>query len=156
MNSVLWPLATEKPKFFGSYEHALDPKGRLTLPAKFRAHFGDRCYLTRSQFGDPCVVVWTPDDFERTTNEIHADSWADPRQRRTLRSMARDTYEVEIDRMGRMPIPSNLRVVASLTREVLIQGAYQTIELWEPAHWRAYDEADEPTMPPTDADGRNG
>jgi MraZ protein len=70
--------------------------------------------------------------------------------------MARDTYEVEIDRMGRMPIPSNLRVVASLTREVLIQGAYQTIELWEPAHWRAYDEADEPTMPPTDADGRNG
>jgi MraZ protein len=57
--------------------------------------------------------------------------------------MARDTYEVEIDRMGRMAIPSNLRSIASLSREVLVQGAYQTIELWEPSRWQTYDEAEE-------------
>ncbi|MGC8481140.1 MAG: division/cell wall cluster transcriptional repressor MraZ [Acidimicrobiales bacterium] len=141
MSTLLWSSQANEAKFFGAFEHSLDVKGRITLPVKFRGHFGDRCFLTRSQFGDPCVVVWTPDDFFGFANRINGEAWGDESSRRSIRTWAREAYEVELDRMGRMAIPAPLRALAELTKEVSVQGAVGTIELWSPVRWREYSDS---------------
>ncbi len=134
----MWSDNAQKPRFFGAYAHSLDPKGRITLPARYRTCFSDRCFLTPSQFGDPCIVIWTPEDYEAFTGQISPSSWDDPSTRLRLRSWLRGTFEVEIDKSGRMPIPQPLRQVASLVRDVSVQGALERIELWDPTVWESY------------------
>jgi MraZ protein len=128
----------QRPRFFGAYAHTLDPKGRITLPARFRTFFEDRCFITPSQYGDPCLVIWTPQDYEAFTAKINPDSWDDAATRLRLRSWLKGTFEVEIDRTGRMPVPAPLRQSASLVKEVSVQGVLERIELWDPSVWESY------------------
>jgi MraZ protein len=134
----MWQEGQVRAKFFGSYVHTLDPKGRLTLPAKYRNHFTDKAFITPSQFEDCCLVVWTVEDFEVFANQVPAETWADSSQRMRLRSWARSTFEVELDRLGRFAVPQQLRELAHLDREALVQGALGTIEIWDPQEWERY------------------
>lgn len=134
----VWSAQAPQAKFFGAYEHSLDVKGRITLPAKFRSQFPERCFVTRSQFGDACAVIWTPDDFVAFTSQISAETWADESDRKELRTWAREAYDVEIDKIGRMALPSALRLHAGLSKDVLVQGAFGSIELWDPQRWIEY------------------
>lgn len=122
-------------KFFGGYEHSLDVKGRLTLPAKFRVLLEDKCFITRSQYEDRCLVVWTPEDFYSFANSVQGQDLSDPTLRRNMRVWASEAFEVEIDKAGRLALPQSLRRFAELEREVRVHGAIGTIELWNPEHW---------------------
>lgn len=143
MSALLWSAQALQAKFFGAFEHTLDAKGRITLPSRFRTHFGEKCFVTRSQYGDPCVVVWTPEDFFNFANQINSTAWEGSGSRRDLRTWAREAFETEIDRMGRTAIPQSLRTQSGLSREVLVQGAIGTIELWDPEVWSNYSRTDD-------------
>jgi MraZ protein len=122
-------------RFVGSFEHSLDSKGRVILPAKFRAAFEHGGYLT--QYHEGCLALWTPDEFERQLEAIQAGASAEPAERNLARVFSARTAEVEVDRQGRMAIPPRLRQFAGLTGDVLVIGAIERVELWDPARWEA-------------------
>lgn len=120
-------------RFYGRYEHSLDGKGRVILPAKFRGPFEHGGFLTAHQ--DGCLALWTPDEFEvqsRTMLEQAATGKAD---RNLARMWAALSHELDIDRQGRMAIPQQLREYAGLAGEVLVLGAIDRVELWNRAAW---------------------
>ncbi len=120
--------------FVGRYEHSLDAKGRVILPAKFRSAFEDGGFL--SQHNEGCLALWTIDEFADKMLTMRAAAAAGSREERNLvRVWAAGSHEVEIDRNGRMPIPPHLREFAKLDGDVLINGAIERIELWSPEAW---------------------
>lgn len=120
--------------FVGRYEHSLDAKGRVILPAKFRAPFERGGYLTENREG--CLALWTPAEFERQMAAMQARAATGRTDRNRARLWAANSHEVEVDRQGRMPIPSHLRTFAALEDEVLVHGAIDRVELWSPAVWQ--------------------
>ena len=119
--------------FLGRYEHSLDTKGRVILPAKFRAQFEDGGYLT--QHSEGCLALWAPGEFERQMAVIAEQAATGKTNRNRARLWAANSQEVEIDRQGRMPIPAHLRDFAGLESEVLVLGAIDRVELWSPSAW---------------------
>ena len=121
-------------RFFGRYEHSLDEKGRLILPAKFRPHFEHGGFI--SQYEDGCLALWTAEEFDRKMLAMEASQEQSRAERNLARLMASGTQEVEVDkRSGRMAIPQYLRSFADLERDVLVIGAINRVELWNPAAW---------------------
>ncbi|MHB8219594.1 MAG: division/cell wall cluster transcriptional repressor MraZ [Acidimicrobiales bacterium] len=122
-------------RFVGRFEHSLDTKGRVILPAKFRGPFERGGYLAENREG--CLALWTPGEFERQMATMLDQAGTGRVQRNRARLWAANSHEVEIDRQGRMPIPLHLRTFASLESDVLIHGAIDRVELWSPAVWEA-------------------
>ena len=121
-------------RFVGRYEHSLDTKGRVILPAKFRGPFERGGYLTQNSEG--CLALWTPAEFERRMEMmLNRAETGHSSERNQVRIWASKAAEVEIDRQGRMPIPLHLRTFAKLDGDVLVHGAIDRIELWNPAEW---------------------
>jgi MraZ protein len=120
-------------RFFGKYEHTLDVKGRLILPAAFRRDLGPQAFL--SQNNERCLALWTPDEFEKKLAQMEAAQDASRIQRNQARIWAAGSAEVEIDRQGRMAIPGHLREFAGLEGDVLVHGAINRVELWNPTEW---------------------
>jgi MraZ protein len=119
--------------FVGRYEHSLDTKGRVILPAKFRGAFERGGYLTENQEG--CLALWTPGEFDRQMAAMQERGTTDRANRNRARLWAASSHEVEIDRQGRMAIPLHLRDFATLQGDVLVHGAIDRIELWNPTVW---------------------
>ena len=120
-------------RFFGRYEHSLDEKGRIILPAKFRAHFEHGGYLTEYQ--DGCLSLWTPDQFELQMDSMTERATSGRSDRNLVRLWASTSHELEIDRQGRMAIPARLREFAGLVGDVLVLGAIDRVELWNRETW---------------------
>ncbi len=119
--------------FVGRYEHSLDTKGRVILPAKFRPSFEHGGFLTEHSEG--CLALWTPGEFERQMDAMQESAAAGKTERNRARVWASSSADVEIDRQGRMPIPAHLRGFAKLESEVLVLGVIDRVELWDPAAW---------------------
>ncbi|MCL4290603.1 MAG: division/cell wall cluster transcriptional repressor MraZ [Thermoleophilia bacterium] len=123
--------------FLGEYEHTLDDKSRLTLPAKFRDAFAGGCVVTRGM--DGCLVVYTREAWERFVS-VRLEG-LDPFSREA-RQMARFLFsgatEAEPDRQGRVMIPPVLVSRAKLDREVVVAGVRDHVEIWDRATWRAH------------------
>ncbi|MDA8278674.1 MAG: hypothetical protein M0Z45_10890 [Actinomycetota bacterium] len=134
--------AVEAPRFIGIHEHNLDPKGRLTLPSQLRKDLGQSCVVSKSQYGDPCLTIWRSQDFNAYSDRyLNADLEEDVTARRRMRSWSSEAFLGEIDATGRLPIPQRLRDYATLSKEVLVVGALQTIELWSVDIWRSHMES---------------
>ena len=127
--------------FVGRYEHSLDTKGRVILPAKFRAEFERGGYLTENHEG--CLALWTPSEFERQMASMQERAASGRSNRNRARLWAASSGEVEVDRQGRMAIPGHLREFASLESDVLVHGAIDRVELWSPVVWRERVEPDD-------------
>lgn len=119
--------------FFGRYEHSLDLKGRLILPARFRLEFDTSAYISRHLGG--CLALWTPAEFEKKTVEKLAQQDRSVEDLNSVRVWAGTSAAVEIDRQGRVPVPKSLLDFASLDRAALVMGALDRIELWNPESW---------------------
>lgn len=120
--------------FVGRFEHSLDAKGRVILPAKFRPQFERGGYLSENREG--CLALWTPGEFERQMQAMQERAAGGSRQERNrARVWAANSSEVEVDRQGRMAIPAHLRQFASLESDVLVHGAIDRVELWNPSVW---------------------
>jgi len=121
--------------FVGRFEHTLDAKGRVILPARFRSTFDQGGFLTKHREG--CLALWTPGEFQRQMQTMAERSAAGGRSgRNRARVWASTSTEVEVDRQGRMAVPGYLREFAGLESDVLVHGAIDRVELWSPALWQ--------------------
>jgi len=120
-------------EFFGRYEHAIDGKGRVILPSKFRGPFELGGFLT--QYLDGCLALWTPDQFNSQMQRMRQRQSLGRSARNEVRSWSSNVSPLEIDKQGRMMIPGHLRTYASLEGDVLVLGAIDRVELWDPRRW---------------------
>ncbi len=127
--------------FFGEFEHSLDAKGRVILPAKFRDAFRVGGYLTKVL--DGCLAVYTQEEWDAVAHEMQAKARRGLAERTLVRSQAAGTAEVVPDRQGRIAVPANLRSFAHLDREVVITGAINRIEIWDATRWREINDQGE-------------
>ena len=123
------------PRFFGRFEHSLDAKGRVILPARFRGQFGSQAYV--SQFQDRCLALWTSDEFDKQLAEQEQRQGLGRTERNLARVWASGSAEVDIDRQGRLAIPAYLREFAALEveRPILVTGALNRVEFWNPGEY---------------------
>jgi MraZ protein len=119
----------------GEYEHTIDEKNRLTLPAKFRQTFGDGVVLTRGL--DGCVFAYRRPDWARLVESRLAA--LDPLRAET-RQLQRHFFagaaEDTPDKQGRVTMPAHLVSHANLGREVTVVGVHDHLEIWDRAAWR--------------------
>ncbi len=120
-------------RFLGRFEHSLDAKGRVILPAKYRPPFERGGFL--AQHLDGCLALWTPEEFDVQMTEMVERARQSGADRNMARLWASSSFEVEVDRQGRMPIPAHLREFADLQSDVLVLGAIDRVELWNPTRW---------------------
>jgi MraZ protein len=123
--------------FLGEYEHAIDAKGRMAVPAKFRTQM-DRGAVISKGMGT-CLSVYTMERWEQKSAELIADKSSDE-----LRDFERRIYpsasELELDAQGRIIIPAKLRTYANLGTEVTIAGVRDHFEIWDRTAWQTYQE----------------
>ena len=127
--------------FLGEHSHALDVKGRVILPVKFRDQLQE-AYITSET--DGCLALWPPADFQRRAQEIQErakEGGADGRV--VARFFFAGAQEAAPDRQGRLALPPHLRTFAALEREVVVNGAFDHVEIWDAARWRDKKEAGE-------------
>lgn len=119
--------------FLGQYQHNLDEKGRLTIPARFRELLVGGAFIT--QGFDHCLMVMTTTYFEEVYRRINDMNLADLTARMLRRLMLANAYPVEIDKVGRILVPGNLRQAISLEGEAIVAGLGDYFEVWTPAQW---------------------
>ena len=119
----------------GEYEHTIDDKNRLTLPARFREAFADGVVVTRGI--DPCLAVYTREgwaDFVRSQLDGLDQFSREARQMRRFLFSA--GAEAELDKQGRVTLPAALMRKAGLARDVVVAGVGEVVEVWDRAAWR--------------------
>lgn len=119
--------------FLGQYQHNLDEKGRLMIPARFRELLPEGAFIT--QGFDRCLMVLTPAYFEEVYQRINAMNLADPVVRVLRRQILSNAFGVEVDKVGRILVPSILRQFANLENEAVVAGQGEYFEVWSPALW---------------------
>lgn len=122
-------------RFFGRFEHSLDQKGRVTLPARLRQAFDTTVYA--SEHHDRCLALWTPDQFEKQLAAVEATQDLSPKARNDARFWLAGIAELELDKQGRVALPRYLCDYAGLDGAVLLVGALNRIEVWNPQEWAA-------------------
>jgi MraZ protein len=122
--------------FRGTYEHALDAKHRLTIPAKFRGALANGVVLAAShevEVGAPrTVAIWPPEAYERYTGSTLAGmNPASPKARELKRFFFNTSFDSELDAANRVMIPPQLMSYAGLDKEVVVTGSGECLEVWD-------------------------
>jgi MraZ protein len=121
----------------GEYEHTIDDKSRLTLPARFRESFAQGIVLTRGM--DGCLYAYTRSDWDRLVETRLATLDPLSREGRLMqRYFFASAAAAEPDKQGRVQIPPGLATAAGLGREVVVAGVYDHLEIWNRAAWREH------------------
>ncbi len=116
--------------FVGTYQHTIDDKQRLTLPAKWRSELAGGVVVTRGV--DKCLYIFTRTRFEEMASEIGEQGIERADARGWARHFAGMASDVEADKQGRIIIPQNLREFAGLDGDVVVVGVINHIEVWGP------------------------
>ncbi|HEX2045339.1 MAG TPA: division/cell wall cluster transcriptional repressor MraZ [Gaiellaceae bacterium] len=120
----------------GEYEHTIDEKNRLTLPARFRQAFSGGVVVTRGI--DQCLAVYTRADWERFVSQQLSGLNPFSREARQMRRyIFSAAVETDLDRQGRVTLPAPLIKYAGLGRDVVVAGVQDHVEIWAEAAWRA-------------------
>lgn len=127
--------------FIGEYQHALDDKGRLAVPTKFRAELGGRAVVTRGL--DNCLFLYTQKAWNELAERLSKLPLARANTRAFARLMLAGAMDVEVDGQGRVLVPDYLREFAGFKRQVVVAGLYNRLELWDESRWRAYKKTTE-------------
>ena len=120
--------------FLGQFQHNLDDKGRLMIPARFRELLEGGAFIT--QGFDKCLMVMTEAYFKQVYERIEAMNLADPTARLLRRLILSNAYPVEVDKVGRILVPQNLRTFLGVpSGELVVAGQGEYFEVWTPATW---------------------
>jgi MraZ protein len=122
--------------FLGTYTPRLDDKGRLILPAKFRAQLAPGLVVTRGQ--ERCLFVFPMTEFRRMHDQIRTAPVTSKATRDYLRVFLSGAHDEIPDKQGRLSIPTALRSYAGLDRDVAVIGAGTRVEIWDAAAWETY------------------
>ena len=122
--------------FRGTFDHTLDAKNRLTVPARYRSALADGVVLAMTIDQRPCVGVWRPDDYEQYTQNALVDQPPlSPARAELERFLYGSSSDVDLDAAGRVMVPSFLMAHAELQKDVVVVGAGDRLELWDRTRW---------------------
>ncbi len=122
--------------FIGEYQHSIDEKGRLALPAKFRADLEGGAVVTRGL--DSCLFLYTLQEWNTLAQKISSLPISQANTRAFSRLMLAGAMDVELDKQGRVVVPDYLREYANLKKKVVITGLYNRLEIWSEDAWKTY------------------
>jgi MraZ protein len=126
--------------FRGQFDYSLDAKNRLNVPAKFRPAFSGGVVLAKAL--EPCVAIWAPDSFEAWTESFLANLNPVSRERRALtRYFAGNSWDAELDSAGRVTLNAPLLSHAGISKEVVVVGNLDHIEIWDRGRWQQDQES---------------
>jgi MraZ protein len=119
--------------FLGRFEHNLDVKGRLAIPARFRAELEHGLVVTRGI--DRCLAVYPIEAWRDLADRIHALPVSDVNARQFRRMVFSEASDLSLDTQGRIVLSANLRAYAGIERETIVIGLDRTFEIWSPERW---------------------
>jgi len=122
--------------FIGEFQHNLDPKGRVAIPAKFRRGVSGGAIITRGL--DHCLFVFTKKDWQALAEKLISLPLAQANSRAFVRLMLSGASDVDVDSQGRILIPDYLRSYAGLKKSAKVIGVYNRMEIWDETAWQKY------------------
>jgi len=120
----------------GEYQHNLDSKGRMAVPAKFKEKLAAGAIITRGL--DNCLFVFASKEWQALAEKLIALPLAQANSRAFVRLMLAGARDVEMDNQGRILIPDYLRKYAELKKQVVVAGLISRVEIWDSARWEEY------------------
>jgi MraZ protein len=130
--------------FMGEYSHTIDSKGRLIVPSKFRENLGDEFVVTKGL--DGCLFVYSQEEWMNIEEKFKQVSLTTKDARKFSRFFFAGAATVEVDKQGRILLPSVLREFAGLEKDIVSVGVLSRIEIWSKDKWQEsneYDDMDE-------------
>lgn len=128
--------------FMGEFQHTVDAKGRLFIPAKLREGLGDRFIATKGL--EDCLFVFHQTEWEAFGEKLRSLPLASGAARAFTRMFFSGATDCEVDSQGRILLPANLREYAQIDKEVVIVGVSSRVEIWAKPKWEEYcDKAEE-------------
>lgn len=122
--------------FIGEYSLSMDNKGRMAVPAKFRANLGSGAVLTRGL--DRSLFLYPKAQWDDIAKKLAALPISQSNSRAFARLMLAGAWDIEIDKQGRMMVPDYLRKFAGITKKVVVAGLYDRLEIWNEEEWQQY------------------
>lgn len=119
--------------FMGEYNHTVDAKGRLIIPAKFREALGEEFVVTKGL--DGCLFVYSQDEWKNIEETFRNTPLTTKDARKFSRFFFAGAASCELDKQGRILIPANLREFAGLEKDVVLAGVFNKIEIWSKERW---------------------
>ncbi len=123
--------------YFGSFTHNLDDKGRLMIPRKMREELGYKVYIMKGFEGS--LSLYNEERYQKLVEEFSRLSFNQSKVRDYLRLQFASTYEMEVDKLGRVQIPTALLTKYNISKEVLVLGIGDHIEVWDKAKYEEYE-----------------
>ena len=123
--------------YFGSFAHNLDDKGRLMIPRKMREELGYKVYIMKGFEGS--LSLYDESGYQKLVNEFTRLSFNQQKVRDYLRLQFASTYEMDVDKLGRVQLPSALLTKYGISKEVLVLGIGDHIEVWDKAKYEEYE-----------------
>lgn len=121
----------------GEYEHSIDTKGRLIMPAKLKEDIGDSFVITKGL--DGCLFAYSKKEWQNFEEKLRTFPLTNKDARALMRFFLAGAMECEIDKQGRFLIASNLREYANMEKEAVIIGVGTRIEIWNKEKWKKYN-----------------
>lgn len=121
----------------GEYEHSLDAKGRLIMPAKLRTDMGEKFIITKGL--DGCLFVFSQNEWSNFESKLKELPLTNKNARDFVRFFLSGATECEIDKQGRFLLVNTLREYAEITKEVIIIGVGTRLEIWNKEKWKKYN-----------------
>ena len=137
----MWGKNGVKCVFIGEYQHNADDKGRLTMPSKFREALGESFILTKGM--DKCLFIFPRDEWSTFEEKLKTLPISSKDARAFTRFFFAGAAECELDKQGRIMVPSNLRHYAGISKETYIIGVSSRLEIWSKENWEDYNEDDD-------------
>lgn len=131
ISAFWWVVAV----FLGEFQHSVDQKGRLAIPAKFREELADGAVVTRGL--DKCLVIYPRGEWETLAEKVSQLPQTQPNVRTLSRLLFSGAVDLSLDSQGRTILPQYLREYAGITANVAVIGLYQRIEVWCLKEWNA-------------------
>lgn len=123
--------------FLGEYQHTIDIKGRLIIPARLREGLGDKFIITKGL--DSCLFAYPQEEWAVLEQKMRSLPFTRADARAFVRFFFAGAIECEIDKQGRVLIPANLRDYAGLGKEVVVIGVSSRVEVWSKEQWEKYN-----------------
>jgi MraZ protein len=122
--------------FIGEYNHSLDDKGRIAIPAKFRSALKGGAVATKGL--DNCLFVYTKKEWTVIAKRLASLPFNKANDRALARHFLAGAMDLDFDNQGRITLPEYLRSFANLNKKVIIAGLYSRLEIWNEADWKTY------------------
>ncbi len=123
--------------FIGEYQHTLDPKNRVIMPAKFREKLGDSFVMTKGM--DNCLFIYSNHEWSNVEEKLKSLPMTSKDARAFVRFFFAGASECELDKQGRMVVPTHLKEYARIDKELVIIGVSTRIEIWSREEWNKFN-----------------